>query len=209
MLSLLIVQVLAAVVLVSIFVGFLLGHALPHPTRGTLHVVAKPTSGQWTEVIWVGGALVAAFWSIGVLLGPAYAYHWPALPDFPGSWAVQVLGFLVSMGGGLLFFSATRALGRYMTPQIQVREGHELIQEGPYRTIRHPVYTAIVTGAIGEAILYLSPVLALITLLLIGMARYRARLEEKLLSSPEAFGSAYADYQARTGRFLPRVWSKP
>ncbi len=119
------------------------------------------------------------------------------------------MGFLVSLAGGLLFFAAVRALGRHMTPAIQVQEGHQLVQEGPYRYIRHPVYTAIVTGATGLSLLYLSPILALITILLVGLATYRARIEEELLGSSEGFGPAYSAYVARTGRFLPRTRSGP
>ena len=203
------VQILAGVSLASIVGGFLLGHALPHPPRGFAQVVARGGSTRWTEVVWVIGALVGAFWCIGVLLDPALAYNWPPLPVFPYSESVQLLGFLISMGGGLLFFAATRALGRYMTPEIQVREGHELVRNGPYRYVRHPVYTAILLGVAGQTILYLSPVLGLITLFLIGMATYRAHLEEELLGSPKGFGKTYAEYAATTGRFLPRIRPKP
>jgi len=207
-LNLIIVQVLAGISLASLVGGFLLGHALDRSPRHPAHVVAKSDSGRWTEVVWVGGALVAALWPIGVLLVPTYAYHSPPVPDFPGSSAVQVVGFLVSLAGGLLFFAAVRALGRHMTPEIRVEQGHRLVQEGPYRYIRHPAYTAIVTGAGGLSVVYLSVPLALLTLLLAGLATYRAHLEEQLLRSGEAFGATYTAYIARTGRFLPRLRSK-
>lgn len=208
-LSLLIVQALAAVSLVALVGGFLVGHSLPRPPRAPVRVVARRSPPRWTEVAWIGGALIASFWSIGVLLVPAYTYHWPSTPDFPGSDVVQLIGFAVSLAGGLLFFAAARALGRHMTPAIQVREGHALVEKGPYRYIRHPAYTAITTGAVGLSILYLSPILSLLTFLLIGLAIYRAHLEEGLLASPEAFGEAYTEYMARTGRFLPRVRARP
>ncbi|MGA7476919.1 MAG: isoprenylcysteine carboxylmethyltransferase family protein [Thermoplasmata archaeon] len=209
MLGLLIVQVLAGVTLATLLGGFLLGHALEHPPRRVARVVTKRDPARGTEVGWVVGAMVATFWSIGVLLAPAYAYHWPSVPDFPESGVVQLLGFGAAISGGLLFFAAVRALGRHMTPAIQVEEGHRLVQEGPYRYIRHPAYTAIVTGAGGLSVLYLSIPLALITTVLVGMAVYRAHLEEDLLGSPEAFGEAYAAYVSRTGRFLPRIRSRP
>lgn len=209
MLGLLVVQFLAGISLAAIVVGLLVGHGLPHPSGEVVRVTERNTSARWTEIVWVGGALVASFWSIGVLIAPTYAYHWPVTPDFPASDVIQLLGFLISIAGGLLFFAAVKALGRHMTPAIQIQEGHRLVQEGPYRYIRHPAYTAIVTGAGGLSVLYLSPPLALITLLLAGMAMYRAHLEEKLLRSPGAFGNAYNDYVARTGRFLPRIRSRP
>ena len=87
-----------------------------------------------------------------------------------------------------------------MTPVIQVQEGHQLLQTGPFRYIRHPVYTAIVTGALGQTLLFLSPPLAFLTVLLACLAMYRARLEEALLSSPQAFGAAYASKNDRISR---------
>ncbi len=209
MLGSLIVQILAGVTLVTLLGGFLLGHALEHPPRRVARVVTKRNPARWTEVVWVGGALIVTFWSTGVLLVPAYAYHWPASPDFLGSAVVQLLGFAAAIAGGLLFFAAVRTLGRHMTPAIQVQEGHRLVQEGPYRYIRHPAYTAIVTGAAGLSALYLSPLLVLITVLLAGTAAHRAHLEEDLLGSPEAFGETYRAYVARTGRFLPRIRRGP
>jgi len=208
-LGLLIVQILAGVTLATLLGGFLLGHGLEHLPRRAVRVVTKRIPARWTEVVWVGGALIVVLWSIGVLVNPAYAYRWPASPDFPGSAVVQVFGFVAAISGGLLFLAALRTLGRHMTPAIQVQEGHRLAQEGPYRYIRHPAYTAIVTGAGGLSTLYLSPPLAVITVLLVGMAVYRAHMEEELLGSPEAFGETYRAYVARTGRFLPRIRRGP
>ncbi len=205
MLSLGLVQLLAGSSLAATVVGFVLGHSLPHPPREIVRVVARRDPGRWTEAVWIGGTLAVALWPAAVLVAPNYAYHWPALPDFPGSSALQSLGFAVSIVGGLLFFWAARALGRHMTPAIQVREGHQLVQEGPYRYVRHPVYTAIVTAAGGTALLYLSSILALVALALVSLAIYRARLEEGLLASAEGFGPEYLQYAARTGRFLPRI----
>jgi protein-S-isoprenylcysteine O-methyltransferase Ste14 len=207
-LGLLIVQILAGANLATLVGGFLLGHALEHPPRRVVRVVAKRNPQRWTEVVWASGSLVTAFWSIGVLLVPSYAYRWPATPDFLGSEIVQLIGFLTSVAGGILFFAAVRALGRHMTPEIRVEEGHRLVQEGPYRYIRHPAYTAIITAAGGLSVLYLSPLLTLVTLLLVGMAVYRAHLEEDLLGSPDGFGKTYTEYVARTGRFLPRIRTK-
>jgi len=83
------------------------------------------------------------------------------------------------------------------------------MQTGPFRYIRHPVYTAIVGAALGQTLLLLSLPLALLTLLLAGLALYRARAEEALLRSPKAFGATYDAYMARTGRFLPRLPFRP
>jgi protein-S-isoprenylcysteine O-methyltransferase Ste14 len=178
------------------------------PTR-RVRVVAKREPPLWTEVLWVLGAVEAVFWPIGFFLLPQLAYHWPPFPDFPGSVGFQIAGVFLAVLGGLLFTSGARALGTQMTPAIQVQEGHRLLQEGPYRYIRHPVYTAILTIALGQTLLFLSPLAALLFVILLALAVYRARLEEELLRSPEAFGATYDAYIARTGRFLPRLRREP
>lgn len=203
-LSLFIVQVLAvcsfAGALAAIFVGGFVGRPVEARTR----VVATRSPGRWADVAWGFGTTLSVIWPVLVLVAPEFGYHWPSTPDFPGSAVVQVLGFCIAIVGGALFFSARRALGRHMTPAIEVREDHRLVQEGPYRYIRHPAYTAIITAALGLSLLFLSPILGAVTLVLVGLASYRASLEEELLASPDAFGSAYQEYVARTGRFLPR-----
>lgn len=204
-LSLVVVQVLAACsfagALAAIFVGGFVVRAPAAPVR----VVARRAAARWTDVLWGFCTTLAVIWPVVVLIGPRYGYHWPSTPDFPGSNVVQLLGFCIAIAGGMLFFAARRALGKHMTPAIQVREDHRLVQEGPYRYIRHPAYTAIVTAASGLSLLFLSPILGTVTLVLVGLATYRARLEEELLASPEAFGKGYTEYVARTGRFLPRL----
>ncbi|MGD0587914.1 MAG: isoprenylcysteine carboxylmethyltransferase family protein [Thermoplasmata archaeon] len=208
MLSLLFVQVSAAVSLVATLAGILLGLSRRRRLMEPARVVAKRDPPRWTEVVWLLGTTLALLWPVGIFLLPAYAYHWPSFPDFPGSWFVQILGVVLGIAGGLLFSRAARALGTQMTPAIQLQQGHQLLQSGPYRLIRHPVYTAILAIAIGQTLLFLSPLAALLTLVMAGLAEYRAHLEEDLLRSPEGFGATYDAYMARTGRFLPRLRSK-
>ncbi len=206
-LSLLFIQIFAGVGIAATCAGIALGRLRGPGPRTPVHVVATNAPVRGTGALWVLGTLVTVFWGVGALLAPAYAYHWPALPDFSGSWTIQILGVLLVISGGFLFSRAARTLGRQMTPAIQVQRDHQLMQAGPYRYIRHPVYTAILVIAIGQTLFFLSPPVALLTLLLGGLALYRARLEESLLASPEAFGATYTAYMARTGRFLPRIGS--
>lgn len=205
MLGVPVVQILAGVSLVATVVGLIVlrpGRPLP---RGAVRVVATREPARWTHGTWIAAAFISILWPVGILLAPKYAYHAPALPDFPYSWAVQILGFFATGIGGLLLFGGARSLGKHMTPVIRVQEGHELVREGPYRYIRHPVYSAIVTVAGGQTLLYLSLPLVLLTVLLATLANYRARIEEDLLRSPEAFGEEYDAYVATTGRFVPRL----
>ncbi|MGA8275529.1 MAG: isoprenylcysteine carboxylmethyltransferase family protein [Thermoplasmata archaeon] len=205
MLSLTFVQICAGIALAATFAGFIVGRLRLPASTGPIRIVAKRPPARGTQLVWVLRTLVAVFWPVGVFIVPVYAYHWPATTDFPGSWVVQIFGVVLGASGGILYSRAARALGRQMTPAIQVQKDHQLLQTGPYRSIRHPVYTAIISIALGQTLFFLSPPLALVTVLLAGLAWYRARLEETLLASPAAFGKTYEVYMARTGRFLPRL----
>jgi protein-S-isoprenylcysteine O-methyltransferase Ste14 len=178
------------------------GRSVMAPRGATL---AERDPARGTEALWLGTIGVAQLWTLGVVLMPAWFYAWPSLGDFPGSTVVQILGILLWLLAGGLAIWSFRALGRFMTVSIRVMEGHRLVQEGPYARIRHPTYTAVVTLVIGLGLALLSPPLLVLALLLVFLVRYRARLEEDLLRSPQGFGPAYEAYMARTGRFLPRL----
>jgi len=205
-LSLLFIQIGAGASLAGVVLGVLVGRLRLPSLREPVRVIATRKSAVGTQAAWILGVLVAILWPIGAFLAPTYAYHWPAFPDFLASWVVQTLGVVLGLTGGILYSRSARLLGRQMTPVIRVQQGHQLMQTGPFRYIRHPVYTAIVAVALGQTLFFLSLPLALLTLMLAGLAFYRARLDETLLRSPEAFGATYDAYMARTGRFLPR-WS--
>ncbi|MCI4372050.1 MAG: isoprenylcysteine carboxylmethyltransferase family protein [Thermoplasmata archaeon] len=204
MLSLPVVEACSAAALVATAVGFLATRIRSPRSTGPVRVRARSPPARGTQALWIGGTFLALLWPVGVFIAPTYAYHWPPVPDGSDAWVVQLFGLALGVLGGILFARAARALGRQMTPAIQVREDHQLLQTGPYRYIRHPVYTAIITISLAQTLVFLSPPLALLTVLLFGLASYRARLEEALLGSPGVFGPTYASYMARTGRFLPR-----
>jgi protein-S-isoprenylcysteine O-methyltransferase Ste14 len=204
-LALPIVQVCACVGLLATIAAMIVGLARRPRLEPPVQVVATRAPARGTQFLWLLGTFVALLWGVGVFVAPEYAYHWPAFPDFPGSWAVQVLGIALSVTGGFLFSRAAQTLGKQMTPVIQLRRDHQLIRTGPYRYIRHPVYTAILLVALGGTLFFLSLPVGVLTVLLFGLAYYRARLEEALLASPEGFGETYREYMGRTGRFLPRL----
>jgi protein-S-isoprenylcysteine O-methyltransferase Ste14 len=82
---------------------------------------------------------------------------------------------------------------------------HQLVSDGPYRYVRHPVYTSMMAIAVGSSLAFRSYLLLGVTALTIVTHLWWAAAEEKLLSSPEGLGDAYRTYASRTGRFLPGV----
>jgi protein-S-isoprenylcysteine O-methyltransferase Ste14 len=99
---------------------------------------------------------------------------------------------------------AARTLGGHLAVD-GLTVDHELIVHGPYRHVRHPVYSSFTAIAVGTALIFRSYLLVAVAITWVTATRWWAAAEERLLTSPEAFGDAYRNYADRTGRFLPRL----
>lgn len=106
---------------------------------------------------------------------------------------------------GLYYFAAThRALASNWTPLLEIRDGDSLVTTGPYRLVRHPMYSAALVIHVGLSILCANWAAALGLLLSFGAVYvFRVRDEERLML--DAFGDEYRAYMGRTGRLVPRL----
>jgi protein-S-isoprenylcysteine O-methyltransferase Ste14 len=116
--------------------------------------------------------------------------------------ALAVVGTVVFAGGLLLAVWARIHLGRNWGMPMSQKDEPELVTDGPYRFVRHPIYTGILLGLVGTALattLYL-----LIACLLAGAYFiYSARVEEQNLI--RTFPRQYPIYRARTKMLIPFV----
>ena len=104
----------------------------------------------------------------------------------------------------LLFIWSHKALGRNWSPFLEIRKGHTLVTDGPYRFIRHPMYTAIFLIGVGVSLLSANWVVALSYLLPVSlMYLIRVSDEEEMLIGQ--FGDEYREYMKRTGRLIPKL----
>jgi len=118
---------------------------------------------------------------------------------------LQVVGLVLISTSMFLHGWARLALRGMFTGHIQVQKDHPLIQQGPYRVIRHPAYAGYIIMALGLAIGYSSVIgLAGIPLLLLPGLILRIKVEEKLLA--EEYGEEFYLYAQRTKRLIPGVW---
>ncbi len=121
-----------------------------------------------------------------------------SLPDWLRAAAVVVAA--INM---VLMLWMFRALGNNISPLEEARERATLVTHGPYRWIRHPLYTF---GAIGLlALMFISGLWlfgAFVAPGIIYFARWRVPREEANLIA--VFGDAYRDYMTHTGAFLPK-----
>lgn len=121
----------------------------------------------------------------------------------PVWWRWTVGGALVA-GGGLMMGAAARALGKDLTPLPQPRPGARLVEGGPYRRVRHPMYGGLLLGMLGASLAAASlPGLAM-TVVAAGFFRAKSTVEERAIG---AVIPGYLDYRKRVRRrFVPYLW---
>ena len=126
---------------------------------------------------------------------------WSRLP-FP-DW-LRWLGAALGVLGVALLLWTHRTLDKNFFGGVKLRQGHSLVTGGPYRRVRHPMYTALFLIGVGYLLLSSSWLIGLPWLTTIAVtAATRVNQEERMLA--EQFGDQYRAYQSRTGRFLPRL----
>lgn len=119
------------------------------------------------------------------------------------SW-LSVTGILIGLAAISLGISARIALAQVYQPRTTVQPGSHLVRSGPYRYIRHPMYTAALLWAVGWPLI-ISIIGAVITgMILLPAVVLRIKREETELY--KEFGPEYADYCADTWRMLPRLY---
>jgi protein-S-isoprenylcysteine O-methyltransferase Ste14 len=97
-----------------------------------------------------------------------------------------------------------RELGRQWSSAVSIKTDHELIRTGPYRVIRHPMYTAMVVMAMGTAIVN-TRVHALVGVALILWSYVvKIRIEEVWMA--EQFGPAHEEWRRRSWKLLPPLY---
>ena len=142
----------------------------------------------------------------GVLLQAiSYALLWqgPFWTYVPQLW-LYVLSATLYLLAALLSFTATRALGTQWRIDATLNPGHQLIRTGPYRFVRHPIYTSMLSLLLATGTLIAPwPLLAASTILFILGTEIRVRLEERLLKSQ--FGDTFKGYQQQVGAYVPRL----
>lgn len=121
---------------------------------------------------------------------------WPV----PG-WLAWALVAVTALGFGFCWWARVH-LGRLWSGAVTRKEGHHIVDTGPYRYVRHPIYTGILTAVLATMLLRGTALGIAGAALIIVSLTMKARFEEKFLS--EQLGpEAYSAYRARVPMLVP------
>jgi protein-S-isoprenylcysteine O-methyltransferase Ste14 len=119
----------------------------------------------------------------------------------PDTLTTAAIGLGIQVGFVLFYFCGRFYLGRMWSGAIKIVDDHRLIQSGPYRFLRHPMYTGMLGMCVGTAVVSGQyHALLGVALFVLAYAR-KIRIEERILCNE--FGDAYATYRRRTSALVP------
>ena len=113
------------------------------------------------------------------------------------------LGLLMLAVGIAFAVWARLYLGRNWSGTVTVKQNHELIRSGPYRLVRHPIYTGLLLAILGTAVAFGEWRGLLAFALLTGSLSLKLRIEERFMS--ESFPKEYARYRAEVPALIPHI----
>jgi len=150
-------------------------------------------------------ALLSVAW-----LGFFVPLIWIASPvfscaEYPLHIGPLVAGVACFVAGLWLFHRSHTDLGTNWSITLEVREQHRLVTHGVYRSVRHPMYAALLLYSVGQALVlpnWLAGPSYLVAFAV--LFAFRVRAEERMML--EQFGDEYAAYMAQTKRLVPGLW---
>ncbi|MCK4504435.1 MAG: isoprenylcysteine carboxylmethyltransferase family protein [Candidatus Aegiribacteria sp.] len=144
---------------------------------------------------------------IGLMLMPMMYIFTPWLDSFdmglpdPVRW-IGITGF----GFGLiLFWRVHKTLGKNWSPILEIRRNHKLITDGPYKYVRHPMYTQIWIWVICQWLVLSNWIVGIVGVLTWTIL-YVIRISEEEKMMIEEFGQEYKDYIKIIRRIIPGIY---
>jgi protein-S-isoprenylcysteine O-methyltransferase Ste14 len=157
--------------------------------RGRLEIVLL-------SVMWLGSVILPLLW----VSTPVFSFA-----DYPLHPAQYAAGVVLFSLGLWLFHRSHVDLSTNWSVSLDIRENHALITSGVYRRLRHPMYSAILLQAIGQALVAPNWIVGSFYLCAsILMVSFRVGPEEQMML--QQFGDKYAIYMTKSQRLIPGIW---
>lgn len=137
-----------------------------------------------------------------IALGPR---HLPGIPLWSERIATLTLplGILLATVGSVLIILGLLYLGRNLSPLPHPKAGAQMVEHGVYGLVRHPIYSGLIIGTFGWALLKASTLMFLYALILFGFFELKTRREEAQLK--QVFDT-YKAYQKRVRKLIPYIY---
>jgi len=135
---------------------------------------------------------------ITYLVSPVWM-RWSEMP-LP-EWA-RWLGVITGIISVPLMYWLFSSIGKNITQTVKTRKEHELVTTGPYRWVRHPLYSVGTLLFLSFALMASNWFIGLATLM--GLVMLMVRLPKEEQNLIEKFGDEYRNYMKRTGRLIPK-----
>jgi protein-S-isoprenylcysteine O-methyltransferase Ste14 len=135
----------------------------------------------WRSLWWlrIAVAFIAVGWLWGTSSFGKVASHFWLWQDTTSNIPIATLGVVLSVLGIGLAIWARVHLGRNWSPMPSLKEEHELVVSGPYKQIRHPIYTGMLLAILGSVLV--NPQWIIIFVVAGGLFVWRVWAEEKLM----------------------------
>ncbi|MFO1511784.1 MAG: isoprenylcysteine carboxylmethyltransferase family protein [Verrucomicrobiota bacterium] len=163
--------------------------------------------GPKEKLLWVGWLLVILVW-VGQSLVVKIEHGWPGVDLFPTmlNQPSLVAGSALVVVGYAATLWCYAAMGNTWRIGVNANEKTTLVERGPYRVIRHPIYAFQLVMLAGAALLLPTALSFAILAIHLVCALIKAVDEENYLKT--VHGQTYTDYMARTGRLIPRLFRR-
>jgi len=153
-----------------------------------------------------GRVLMAALTALSYLLLylPQLSVGFLGWRLFPRNDFASVAGLVLCVTGVAFAMWARRTINTNWSAMVALKEDHELVREGPYAIVRHPIYTGLLLSATGTAIVLGEVRGAACVVLMAAAFLWKISLEECLMR--KQFSEAYPAYESRVKRLFPFLY---
>lgn len=165
---------------------------------GAKRSVRRQSSGsRWLQFL-------LAFLAVEIGFARPFNSGWLARPFIFFSSSLQYFGVALTAAGVAFAIWARLVLGRNWSAIVTVKEGHALIEKGPYAVVRHPIYSGALLAYIGTAIVFDQVRVLIALVFVLTLLVSKIAIEERFMT--QEFGARYTEYKRRVKALIPFVY---